>query len=104
MGPDAKTALAALKEAAKDEDKSVRAQVVHVLGNLGKELPADVVPVLIDRLQDTVLDVRVASALALGVIGPEAKAAVPALVSAARDGLAPLREAAGEALKKIQMQ
>jgi HEAT repeat protein len=104
MGPDAKPGFAALKEAARDEDKSVRAQVVHALGNFGKEMPAEVVPILVDRLQDTVLDVRVASALALGVIGPEAKAAVPALMSAARDGLAPLREAAGEALKRIQIQ
>jgi HEAT repeat protein len=104
MGTDAKPAFATLKQAARDEDKSVRAQVAHALGNLGKEMPAEVVPVLVDRLQDTVLDVRVAAALALGFIGPEAKAAVPALTGAARDGLAPLREAAGEALKKIQMQ
>ena len=94
--------MPSLKLAAKDDDRAVRSQALHALGNLGKDDPDAVVPVLVEGIRDIVIEVRIAAILALGSIGPEAKAAVPALSNAARDGQAGVREAATDALKKIQ--
>lgn len=102
LGAEARAAFSALKQAAKDDDRAVRSQALHALGNLGKDDPDAVVPVLVEGLRDVVIEVRITAILALGGIGPEAKAAVPALTNAARDGQAAVREAAADALKHIQ--
>ena len=80
----------------------MRSQALHALGNLGKDNPDPVVPTLVEALKDTVVEVRIAAVVALGNIGPPAKAAIPALQNAVRDGQQAVRLAATEALKRIQ--
>jgi len=46
----------------------------------------------------------VAAATALGKIGPEARAALPALTAALKEKDASLRSAAAEAIKKIEQK
>ena len=101
LGKEAKPAFAAMKEALRDEDRAVRSQVIHALGNVGRETP-EVVPLLIDATQDKVTEVRLTAIYALAAVGPAAKAAIPVLTNASRDGQPALRDAATEALKKIQ--
>jgi HEAT repeat protein len=102
IGPEASTALPELLKAARDRDKSVRCHAIHAIGSLGK--PAmSAIPELIEILRkDEVADVRVAAIEELAAFGPDAKAAIDALNTAARDGRPAIREAAQEALKKIQ--
>jgi HEAT repeat protein len=94
-------ALKPLLEAAKDQDKFVRAQSLQVLGMMTQDA-AEVVRVLTAGMQDQLLEVRLAAIEALGNLGPEAKAAVPVLSAAKTDAQAAVREAAAEALKKIE--
>jgi HEAT repeat protein len=62
---------------------------------------AKVVPALIDGLKDTEGDIRWSAAVGLGYFGDRAKDAVPALQEARRDRDARVREAAGNALSRI---
>ncbi len=57
---------------------------------------------LVKDLRDQRINVRAAAARALGRIGPEAKAAVPALSKALKDNNADVRRAAARALKQMQ--
>ncbi len=60
------------------------------------------VPTLIDNLDDSVTDVREKSAVALGEIGPNAKASIPALSKMLLgSGSTRERRAAADALRKI---
>ena len=102
VGPEARAALPALEQAARDQDKFVRAQVLHVLGGLPQDA-ARVVPLLLDGMKDQLLDVRLAAIEAFARLGPEAKDAIPVLTAAAKnDSQGVVRDAAAEALKKIQ--
>jgi HEAT repeat protein len=63
---------------------------------------AQVVPALIEALKDRDGDVRVSAAIGLGSFGEQARDAIPALQAAQKNGRdARVREAAGNALKKI---
>jgi HEAT repeat protein len=89
-------------EALKDSDKFVRPLVIHTLGNLDSEAEM-VVPALVLRLSDDVVEVRLAAIEELGRFGPAAKAALPALRDLqGSDSSKMVREAAGNALKRIR--
>jgi HEAT repeat protein len=62
---------------------------------------AQVVPALIDVLNDKDADIRWSAAIGLGYFGEEAKEAIPALQKAQSDRDARVREAAGVALSRI---
>ncbi len=100
--PDAKSVLPDLRGALKDEDKFVRSQVLHVLGRLGSD-GTEAVPDVIQRLtDDQVLEVRLAAIEALGALGVNSKEVIEALNAASRSSIAGVRDAAKEALKKLQ--
>jgi HEAT repeat protein len=105
IGPDARAALDAVKEAAKDQDKFVRAQALHVLGLMTQDA-ADVVRILIAATDDQILEVRLAAIEALGSLGPSAKleATVKVLTRLKTDAQGSVREAATEALKKVEKE
>jgi HEAT repeat protein len=102
IGVDASAAEPNLQKALKDKDQEVRCQAARALGGLGKAgLPA--LPELIRMLKDDdVAEVRIAVIQVLGEFGPDAKNAVDALSIASRDGRPGIREAAADALKKVQ--
>jgi len=80
----------------------VRSQVAAVVTKLGPVAKA-AVPQLTKNLADADNDVRWNSANALGAIGAAAKSALPALEAmAAKDPLAPLQEAARDAIAKVK--
>ncbi len=63
----------------KDIDAKVRAAAALALGEIHLQ-PEETVPILIDKLKtDTSMDVKLASATALGLYGPEAKNALQPL-------------------------
>ena len=100
--PDAMLALPELLKAVKDKDKSVRCHAIHALGALGKPATS-AIPELIRVLkEDVVADVRLAAIEELATFGPDARAALDVLMIASRDGKPAIREAAQEAVKKIQ--
>ncbi len=100
--PNAKSVLPDLRGALKDEDKFVRSQVLHVLGRLGSD-GTEAVPDVIQRLtDDQVLEVRLAAIEALGALGVNSKEVIEALNAASRSSIAGVRDAAKEALKKLQ--
>jgi HEAT repeat protein len=102
ISPDPKVVLPELLKAIKDKDKTVRGYAIHAIGSLGKAAtPA--IPELIRVLKDDVVaEVRLAAIEELASFGPDAKAALDALTIASRDGKPAIREAAQDALKKIQ--
>jgi HEAT repeat protein len=53
-------------------------------------------------MNDESAEVRLAAIDELRLLGPAAKAAIPALTAATRDGRAAVREAAAAALKAVQ--
>jgi HEAT repeat protein len=102
IGPPAVKALPELRQATHDEDKFVRSHATHTLGGLGKDA-ADAVPELIRLVKDdTVTEVRVAAIEALGLVGVKTSDAVDALSTASRSSQTVLREAAVEALKRLE--
>ena len=62
---------------------------------------AQVVPALIEALQDKDGDMRWSAAIGLGYFGGQARDAIPALQAAQRDRDARVREGAGVALSRI---
>ena len=59
-------------------------------------------PALIEALKDKSGEVRLQAAQSLGLIGPDAKYAVPALQEAAKDSNEDVARVAADALKSIQ--
>jgi HEAT repeat protein len=102
IAPPADIALPRLLKAAHDSDNSVRCHAIHAIGALGK--PAvSAIPELIEILRkDNVADVRLAAIEELASFGQDAKAAIDVLTVASKDGRTAIRDAAQEALKKIQ--
>jgi HEAT repeat protein len=102
IGSPAVKALPELRQATRDEDKFVRSHATHVLAGLGKDA-ADAIPDLVRLAKDdTVTEVRVAAIEALGLVGVRTPDAVDALTTASRSSQTVLREAAVEALKKLE--
>jgi HEAT repeat protein len=95
-------APAMIEALTKDSDKHVRIFAVHALGNsLGSTL-RDFVKELAEHLgKETEGEVRVAIIQELAALGPDAKAALPALQKAVSDVQITVRDAARKAVKKV---
>jgi HEAT repeat protein len=93
---------AALEQAAlEDGDEGVRAEAVRALLHAGPQ-PDTEIPALTDALRNEIDVVRFHAAMALGDIGPAARAAVPALIHACTwDDEPAVRVGAAAALWKI---
>ncbi len=104
FGVVGRVASAELKKAfQEDADKTVRANALHSLGVTHGADAKDLIPVLTPRLKaDPHFEVRVAIAELLGSLGPNGKAAVPALQEARRDSQLKVREAATLAIRAIE--
>ena len=63
---------------------------------------SNVVPKLIESLQDSSVDIRWSAAIGLGYFGKKAETAIPALEEAQKDKDARVREAAQVAIRKIR--
>ena len=110
FGPAAKPALAALKKSVDDDDKFLRVVSMHALGRLnldpGGEVK-EVVAVLLPRIDDDVVEVRVAAiqaAAALGkdALGADLKPVTARLTQAAGDSRPEVRDAAAAALARLK--
>jgi HEAT repeat protein len=110
MGGEARAALPALRSALKDDDQFVRSFALHTLGRMGGELGddrKDTVVGIMARMDDNVLEVRIAAIEALANLGTDGlgnqfKNAVNRLTEASRDPQKAVAEAAKAALKKVQ--
>ena len=110
LGPDAGAALKALQDALTDDDRFVRGLALHALGRMGAELASDrksVVAAVLARLNDRVVEVRVAALETLGALGPDGLGPDLGLVvgrigETSRDSQKAVRDAAQEALKKLR--
>jgi len=100
LAPLLTAAAPALAEALADAEPAARERVRRAL----RVAPAagGVVPALVEALRHGEPAVRLGAAIALGVLGPAARAAVPELSAALADSDAAVREAADQALKRIQ--
>ena len=86
----------------KHEREGVRWDAASFLGECGPEA-ANALPDLAEMLRnDSRSRLRAKAATTLGHIGPQAKTAIPALQEALRDESQNVRDAAAEALKKIE--
>jgi hypothetical protein len=83
-----------------NEARQVRLVAVKALAGLKPSAPQ--IEGLATALKDPWSAVRCEAALSLGKLGPEAKAALPALQEAAKDTLGVVHEAAQEAIRVIQ--
>jgi HEAT repeats/HEAT-like repeat len=98
--------IPALLEAVDDPNARVRAAVCSALGDLGqnqgKPLAAQIVKVLIPKLEDNDAEVRSNAAWALGVLSAHASQAVPALTKALSDPEELVRQQARSSLRQIR--
>jgi hypothetical protein len=79
MGSAAKKAVAALQEALKDKSLAVRCHAAQALFRIDPEQAEAAVPVLAEGLKSDRQHIRMAAATTIGLIGPAAKSAAPAL-------------------------
>ncbi len=84
----------------KARDAGTRLRAVRALPQ-HREDAAEIVPALIEALQDEEPEVRRSAAFGLGTFGEQAKDAVPALQAALNDPASEVRKAAGVALGYI---
>jgi HEAT repeat protein len=102
VGPAASAALPAMRSALETEkEKGIRAQIIFALGTVGKDDPK-VVESLRNALKDDNAEIILATIRALAAIGPAAKETLPALKTFTTDGRTEIREAAKDAIEKIQ--
>jgi HEAT repeat protein len=102
IGPSAKAAVPALKNALHDEDKSNRVEIAKALWHIEQQ-PEDVVPIFADILENDP-DARYDCAECIKEMGPWAAAAVPALIKALQDNEDTTRSNVAEALGEIGPQ
>lgn len=101
LDPRTLAPLPALRAALKDPDSAVRSRAAASLVWLDRGLGPEAQPVLIQALCDAEAGVRADAAEALGLLGSEARPAVPALRRALKDEKNVVREAAAVALASI---
>ena len=103
FGEQAKDAIPALQKAEEhDGDARVREAAGIALSRIDPErFPYSPIPPLIEDLKNKRGDTRLRAAIKLGGFGEHAKDAIPALQKAAHDGDAGVRQAAGNALTRI---
>lgn len=99
IGPAARESLGALRTAQQDTDERVRIEATNALLKIGVS-GKEAVPLLIEQLQNDRWE-RAHAAKALGELGADAGAAVPALAAALKQENRELRMAVVEALGKI---
>jgi HEAT repeat protein len=100
-GGGARSPVAELRRAIKDQDQNARLKAAYQVGELARDLSSLVLE-LSTLLRDDRHTVRAAAAEALGQIGPPARMAYPALFEAAQgDAEEAVRRRAVDALKKI---
>ena len=78
IGPEAREAVPTLRKLLEDPAPAVRAWAVRALGSVHRE-PADTVPLFTAALSDVATEVQTAAAEMLARIGPDARAAAPAV-------------------------
>jgi HEAT repeat protein len=112
IGPASRPAVPALAIALNDRVQLVRMDAALTLTRIGPDA-REAVPELIaslgrpenrERLPIFARTVREQAAFALGRIGPDARDAVPALRAALADEKGPMRDAAEQALRRIDPQ
>jgi Protein kinase domain/HEAT repeats len=102
MGLWARTSVPALLATLRGPELTLRDRALDALASIDqKALVTDGVPLLIAEMHDGTPAGRIQAIRAVGLIGPEAKAAVPALAEALKDPSAKVSECAREALTKI---
>jgi HEAT repeat protein len=108
IGPAARpAAVPALTAGLTHEDRGVRILAANALAKIDPDNPAikpvlvEVVPALVEVLQQRDGALRAWAALSLGRIGPNARAGGPALAAALTDSDAAVRAAAADALGRI---
>ena len=107
IGPAASEAVPALQKTAMAEDKFLKVASVWALLHIqpdNKPLQTMAIPLMAAALAESDRDlVKEEAAATLGLIGPSAKDAIPALEKAAKEDPSPaVREAAEAALKKVR--
>jgi HEAT repeat protein len=104
IGPEARAAVPVLKAAMKDKLHPERLPAALSLWRIERST-AEVVPLLIEALKDktNAMDRRLAVTI-VGQIGPDAKAAIPALIEVLRDADMQLREQVTQALTKVSAE
>jgi HEAT repeat protein len=110
IGPSASEALPSLQGALKDEDKFVRSASLHTIGQLGSAIASrrkKVVDAVLTCMDDNALEVRIAAIDTLATLGPEAlgdqlPGVVQRLTETMSDSEKVIRDAATQALKKLQ--
>src|SRR5262249_39756885 len=85
LGPVAKFAIPALREALKDNDTRVRVKAAEALWTVEKPAPNVVLPVLVAALQEKDADLRVSALMVLGRLGRSARTAVPVITDMLKD-------------------
>lgn len=95
--PDQKDVIRKLIEALKDPDPDVRQNLGAALAKIG----ADSVEPLIEALKGDNADRRAGAAYTLGLIGPAAKSALPALLDALKDEAVEVRRQASYAVSRL---
>ena len=101
MGPDARAAIPVLVETIRQTRNHDR-RILVACNNALLEMGQEIVPYIIPLLKDDDWEMRRGAAGTLGMLGPEAKDAVPALTKALNDPNPAVRMKAEEALKKIK--
>jgi HEAT repeat protein len=100
IGPEAKEAIPILIDTIREvrnRDRRLLVGCNDALLAMGKEI----VPHMIELLNDDNWEMRRGAAWILGMVGPEAEDAVPALTEALKDPNPVVRHKAAESLKKI---
>jgi HEAT repeat protein len=98
FGPPAKAAVPKLIEALKGADEAVRGPAAQALGEIHSE-PETVIPLLIGYLDTP--DLRAEAADGLSAFGPEAKAAIPKLLTFFETSNKDLHDAVWDAVRTI---
>jgi HEAT repeat protein len=85
LGPIAKFAIPALREALEDKDPRVRVKVAEALWRIERPEPRVLLLVLLDSLKEKDATVRINALVVLGRIGAGARTAVPDMIAALKD-------------------
>jgi HEAT repeat protein len=98
MGKEARDAAPAMIVLFEEKDPEVRDAAVEALAKIGKA----VTPLLVAGMRDRDANVRLGSVRVAGKLGPEARAAAPALgILAQADPVVSVRSEAADAWKKV---
>lgn len=100
LGADAEKAIPDLEHLLNDEQKDIRTEAAFALAKIGSHSP-NTVNALIELLQQPNDHEKYLAVKALGLIGPDAKKAIPLLQKELHSGHTKVKAVAREALAKI---